>query len=195
MTREELPLSVVFREVFTFLAGRTDVVVFGAHAVNAYASVERMTQDVDVLATHAGPLAESLRAHLGTELHVAMRVREVIPGIGYRIYQLRDAKNRHLVDVREARVLPPFVDVGGVRIVELVELIAMKVVSMNARKGREKGLSDRLDLHRLLNAFPEHRAETGRVADRLQMGESAPAHLAVWRELVAEVITPDIEDE
>src|SRR5688572_20602852 len=43
MSREEIPLATIFREVFAFIEGRDDVVVFGAHAVNAYAQPERMT--------------------------------------------------------------------------------------------------------------------------------------------------------
>ena len=50
---EPLPLGRVFRVVLELLAGRTDAVVFGAHAVNAYVEDEkqRMTGDVDVLST------------------------------------------------------------------------------------------------------------------------------------------------
>ncbi len=190
MTHEEVPLAVVFREVAGFLAARTDAVIFGAHAVNAYANVERMTQDVDVLSTNAALLAEDLRSHLGSNLHIAVRVREVVPGVGYRVYQLRDVKNRHLVDVRQANVLPPFVEIGGVRVLEIVALLAMKVTSTTARRGREKGLSDRLDVHRLLNAFPHLRVEEGPVAERLRRDGAAEA-LATWCELVQEQIEPD----
>ncbi len=190
MTKEDLPLAVIFREVATFLSGRSDAVIFGAHAVNAYAHVERMTQDVDVLTTDGRRFAEALRKHLGDTFHIAVRVREVEPGIGFRIYQLRDAKNRHLVDVRHVGVLPAFIEVEGVRILELVPLIAMKVASLAARRGREKGLSDRLDLHRLLNVFPHLRSEHGVVADRLlDVGDEAL--LPLWTEIVNEQIEAD----
>ena len=46
---EALPLSKIHQAVFEFLQGREDVVLFGAHAVNAYVSELRMTQDVDLL--------------------------------------------------------------------------------------------------------------------------------------------------
>lgn len=193
MTHEELPLSEVFREVFVFLTERSDAVLVGAHAVNSYAAVERMTQDVDVLTTDARLLAEAIRQRLAGRFHIAVRVQEVEPGVGYRVYQLRDVRNRHLVDIRHTSTLPPHIVVDGVRVVELVELIAMKVTSMVSRRGREKGLSDRLDLHRLLNAFPALRAADGDVAARLMLrGEEAM--LPAWREVVTEQIEADPED-
>lgn len=193
MTHEDLPLALVFREVFAFLTDRRDAVVFGAHAVNAYAHVERMTQDVDVLTTNAPRLAEDLRAYLAKRLHIAVRVREVVPGVGFRIDQLRDSRNRHLVDIRQASVLTEHVETDGIRIVEIVELIAMKVSSMTARHGREKGLSDQLDVHRLLNAFPHLRAEDGPVADRLR-GMGAADSLESWRAIVRAPIEADDEE-
>ncbi len=194
MTHEELPLAVIFAEVAAFLAARPDAVLFGAHAVNAYANVERMTQDVGVLTTDGRALADDLRGHLAHRFHIAVRVREVEPGTGFRVYQLRDARNRHLVDVRQCPTLPPFVEISGIRVVELVELIAMKVASLHARRGREKGLSDRLDLHRLLNAFPELRVVDGAVAERLRVrGDEALQPL--WAEVVGERVEADEEGD
>jgi len=60
-----------------------------------------------------------------------------------------------------------FREIGRVRVVEAAELAAMKAIAIAARKGQEKGLSDRLDLHRLLRAFPDLRAENGPVPARL----------------------------
>jgi len=40
--------------------------------------------------------------------------------------------------------------------------------SIAARRGREKELSDRLDLHRLLRVFPGLRSDEGEVAERLR---------------------------
>jgi hypothetical protein len=51
LMREPLPLARIHDAVFEFLRGRTDAVVFGAQAVNAYVSEPRMTQDVDILST------------------------------------------------------------------------------------------------------------------------------------------------
>ena len=101
VTQEEVPLATIFREVLEFLAGRSDAVLFGAHAVNAYCDPERMTHDVDLLSTRAAGLAEDLRERLAERLRIAARVREVIPGQGFRVYQLRKPANRHLVDVRQ----------------------------------------------------------------------------------------------
>ncbi len=176
------------------LAERPDAVVHGAHAVNAYAATERMTQDIDVLCTQAANLAEAVRARLAERFHLAVRVREVVPATGYRVYQLRDAGNRHLVDVRGVAELPGHVDIGGVSVVELPELMVMKSRALAARRNREKGLSDRLDLHRLLNAHPELREPDGVVARRL----AAPADkaaLEAWREVVAERVEPDAEED
>lgn len=193
MNREDLPLAVVFNEVFSFLAERPDAVVFGAHAVNAYAKVERMTQGVDVLTPRAERLAEDLRAHLRDRFQLTVGVRPVARA-GLRAYQLRDGKNRHLVDVRQTHRLPPFRSVEGIRVVELVELVVMKVASMTARRGREKGLSDRLDLHRLLNAFPELRTADGAVAERLGVHEESVGLLRDWGELLLEKIEADHDE-
>jgi hypothetical protein len=152
-----------------------------------------MTQDVDVLCTHAPELAEALRAHLARRFHLAIRVREVVPAVGYRVYQVRDGGNRHLADVRAVAALPPTVEMDGVRVVALVDLLAMKARSLAARRNREKGLSDRLDLHRLLNAHPELRAPVGLVADMLRGPADGPA-LAAWREVIAERFEPDDDD-
>src|SRR5258708_34788726 len=108
MTHEEVPLADVFREVGRFLIGREDVVLFGAQAVNVYAETERMTEDVDVMSTRAEALTEELRQRLTERFRMATRVHVVVPGAGYRLYQVRKPKNRHLVDVRQADVLPAF---------------------------------------------------------------------------------------
>ena len=50
---EPLPLATLQHAVLEFLRGRDDVVVFGAQAGNAYVNEPRMTQDLDLLSTHA----------------------------------------------------------------------------------------------------------------------------------------------
>jgi hypothetical protein len=62
--REPLPLATIQDAVLEFLRGRTDAVLFGAQAVNAYVDEPRMTQDVDILSPRAAELAEELRAYL-----------------------------------------------------------------------------------------------------------------------------------
>src|SRR5215470_16932780 len=98
--KEPLPLSEIHTAVVDFLRGRDDVVLFGAHAVNAYVAEFRMSQDVDVQSTRGAEFAEELRQYLHDRFHIAMRVRQVSAGRGYRLYQARADGNRHLVDVR-----------------------------------------------------------------------------------------------
>src|SRR2546429_9745763 len=86
---EPLPLSKIQEGVLEFLQGRDDAVLFGAQAVNAYVSEPRATQDVDVLSTRAKELAEELRKNLSERFHIAVRIREIGEGKGFRIYQTR----------------------------------------------------------------------------------------------------------
>lgn len=194
MSREEVPLASIFREALEWLAGRDDAVLFGAQAVNAYCDPPRMTADLDVLSLDAAGLAEQLRGRLVDRFRIAARVRVVEPGLGYRVYQLRKPKNRHLADVRQVDRLPQSRRIEGVRVAEPADLAAMKVLSVDARRGKEKGISDRLDLHRLLRAFPALRGEVGDVADRLRAGSAPPSAFTTWREIVAERVEPDEDD-
>jgi hypothetical protein len=194
MAHEEVPLADVFREVGRFLIGREDVVLFGAQAVNVYAETERMTQEVDVMSTRAEAVAEELRRLLSDGFRIAMRVRVVVPGATYRLYQVRKPKNRHLVDIRQADVLPAFRVVEGMRVVAPEELVAMKVFAMDARRGRPKELSDRLDVKRLLLALPELKTDEGAVSDRLHAMGASNAVLTTWRDLVRAPNLADDED-
>lgn len=194
VTHEEIPLASIFREVLNFLVGRPNAVIFGAHAVNAYCEPERMTQNVDVLSTGAVELAEQLREHLAERLRIAARVREVIPGQGYRVYQVRKPTNRHLVDVRHVDALPPSQPFEGVQVIAPSELVAMKVISLVRRAGRPKAGTDLVDVQRLLLTFPELKLEEGVVSERLRY-LSAPADvLSRWREIAQAPIEPD-DDE
>src|SRR5215467_4635710 len=98
VVREPLPLATIHEAVLEFLRGRDDTVVFGATAVNAYVSEPRMTQDIDVMSTRAAELAEELRSFLNERFHIAIRIREVAKGRGYRLFQLQKTGIRHLVD-------------------------------------------------------------------------------------------------
>src|ERR1044071_8268161 len=93
---EPLPLSTIQQAVLEFLRDRDDVVVFGAQAVNAYVSEPRMTQDIDLLSTRAAEFVQELRDHLSERFHIAVRVRQVGEGRGYRLFQVRKSGNRHL---------------------------------------------------------------------------------------------------
>ncbi len=192
--REPLPLATIHDAILEFLRDREDAVLFGAHAVNAYVDEARMTQDVDIATTRAVELGEELRAFLNQRFHIAVRVRDIRDGLGYRIYQVQKPKNRHLVDLRPVKALPPAQRVNKVLVVTPPELIANKVMSMVGRDHKAKGVTDRADLYRLLLTFPEFKKEEGPVVERLRANEAPEEVLAAWTGLVAEEILPDDED-
>ena len=196
--REPLPLATIHDAVLDFLRGRDDAVLYGAQAVNAYVDEARMTQDVDILFPRAADLAEEIRAFLHEQFRIAVRVREVRGGIGYRIYQVRKPKNRHLVDLRSVQSLPPTQYVDGVSVLAPADLIAAKVVSTMSRPNTAKGLIDQADLRRLVLTFPELKTDLGPVHDRLEtaVAEGAtPTVLDTWKDLVAREILPEDEDD
>jgi hypothetical protein len=192
--REPLPLATIHDAVLDFLRGRTDAVLFGAHAVNAYVDDSRMTQDVDILSPRAADLAEELRAHLSQLFQIAVRIRIVAGGLGHRLYQVRKPKNRHLVDVRSVDSIPPHRVVDNVLVIPPADLIAQKVVSTVSRSGTAKRLTDLADIQRLLLAFPELKVFEGPVADRLRdSGDPGPV-LDAWRDIVAQEIVAEDDD-
>jgi hypothetical protein len=85
--------------------------------------------------------------------------------------------------------------VKKVLVVTPPELIANKVMSMVGRQHKAKGLIDKADLYRLLLAFPELKKAEGPVAERLRAAEAGEDVMAVWKELVAEEIEPEGEDD
>lgn len=192
---EPLPLATIHDAVLEFLRGRDDAVLYGAQAVNAYVRDPRMTQDVDIAAIEAVELAEELRKFLNKRFHIAVRVRDVRDGLGYRIYQVQKPNNRHLVDIRPVKELPPAQRVKKVLVVTPAELIANKVVSMSQRKHKPKGLIDQADLFRLLLTFPELKSTEGPVAERLRAAAVAPDVIAAWKEVVDQEILPEDEDD
>jgi len=193
--REPLPLATIQNAVLEFLRGRDDVVVFGAQAVNAYVSEPRMTQDIDLLSPRAEDLAHELRDHLSKRFHIAVRIRRVAGGLGYRLYQVRKTGNRHLVDVRPIASLPAARRIAQVLVMAPAELIATKVITYHQRRGKPKSGTDWRDLAMLLLTFPELKREPGPVADSLQAAGADPRVLAVWKELVAQEIEPADEDD
>lgn len=195
-TREPLPLATIHDAVLEFLRGRTDVVVFGATAVNAYVDEPRMTQDIDLMSTRAQELAEELREHLSERFHIAVRVRTVRGDKGYRLFQMQKAGNRHLVDVRPVALLPESRTIEGIRVLNPPELIAHKVVSYHARRGKPKAGTDWRDLAMLLLTFPELKSNSGKVSELLQTLGASEEVKNEWRGLVAEVISlPDDDSE
>ncbi len=83
---ESLPLSEIHEAVFEFIRRRDDVALFGAHAVNAYVSEPRMTQDVDLVSPRAETFTNELRDFLNRRFHIAVRIRKIASGRGYRLY-------------------------------------------------------------------------------------------------------------
>ena len=191
---EPLPLATFHDTVLEFLRGREDAALYDAQAVNAYVDEPRMTQDVDILSTRAAELAEELRAHLNERFRIAVRIRTVAQGIGYRLYQLRKPKNRHLVDVRHVVNLPPCNRLQEVLVPTPVELISHKVLSMISRPSTPKGLTDAADLRRLLLAFPDLKVAEGLVADALQAAAAGQQALQTWQELAIQEILPENDE-
>jgi len=191
--REPLPLATVHEAVLEFLRGRDDVVVFGATAVNAYVSEPRMTQDIDLMSPRAADLAEELLTYLSERFHIAVRVRVIGEGKGYRVFQIRKEGNRHLVDVRYVAVLPEAKLVDDVPVITAAELIARKVISFHSRRGQPKSGTDWRDLALLLLTFPELKTESGVVAEILN-SLGAREEMKTWAELVRQDISEPDED-
>jgi hypothetical protein len=94
-------------------------------------------------------------------------VREAA-GATLRVDPLRKPKSRHLVDIRQVGELAAFGRVDGIAVLDPAELTTLKAIAAAERVAQEKGLSDRLDLARLLRTFPALRADEGEVARRLR---------------------------
>jgi hypothetical protein len=193
--REELSLATIQGAVLEFLRGRDDAALFGAQAVNAYVSEPRMTQDIDILSPRALEIAQALRDYLGDRFHIAIRVRNVSQGRGYRLYQVRKPGNRHLADIRQTESLPQVQQISGVPVIAPADLIASKVISYHQRRGKPKSGTDWRDLAMLFLAFPELKSETGPVYHCLQTAGVGPQILDLWRELVAQEIEPEAEED
>ena len=193
--REPLPLSTIQDAVLEFLRDRDDAVLFGAQAVNAYVGQSRMTQVIDLMSSRAAELAEELREYLNQKFHIAVRIREVGEGRGYRLFQVQKSGNRHLVDFRSVEKLPSSRLIAQVLVMEPAQLIASKVVSYHQRRGTPKSGTDWRDLAVLLLTFPELKRDPGIVTDLLQTTGDNPNVMAVWQELVATAIESADEDD
>jgi len=196
--RESTPLSAIHQAVLEFLRGRDDAVLYGAQAVNAYVDEPRMSQDVDLLSTRAASLAEEIRAHLHARFDIAVRVRRVAGGAGHRVYQVREPKNRHLVDIRLVESLPAAQRVDELAVMTPVELICAKVQSMVNRPKTAKGLTDEADLRRLLLTFPALKTKIGIVRDRLEtavVGDDSTGVLSAWERLVEQEFLPEDDEQ
>jgi len=192
---ETLPLATIQEAVLEFLRDRDDVVVFGAQAVNAYVPEPRMSQDIFLLSPRAAELAEELRTYLSDRFHVAVRVREVADGRGYRLYQIQKTGNRHLVDIRLVTSLPPSQRIAQVLVVSPEELIALKVIAYHLRRGQPKSGTDWRDIAMLLLAFPDLKINDGLVAERLRAENASEEVMKLWQELVNQKIQTTDEDD
>jgi hypothetical protein len=194
--REQVPLATIHDAILEFLRGRNDAVVFGAQAVNAYVGEARMSQDIDLISTRAVELAEELRAHLSEHFHIAVRVRVIGAGKGYRLFQIHKPRNRHLVDLRPAEYLPRAERIEDVLVMSQPELIAHKVISYHARRGQPKAGTDWRDLAMLLLTFPELKKEQGAVSESLRSMKAGEEVMKAWSELVEqEIVEPNDDDE
>ena len=200
MVGEPLPLATLQQAVLEFLRMRDDVVVFGAQAVNAYVDEPRMTQDIDLLSTHADVVAQELCASLrqrfpkDLDQGIAVRTRRVGAGQGLRVFQARKSGNRHLVDLRSVEVLPAADRIAGVLVLAPAELIASKVMTYHQRRGQPKSGTDWRDLALMLLTFPALKCDPGPVGECLQAAGAAPEVLATWKDLVAQDIRRPQED-
>lgn len=193
---ETLPLATIQEAVLEFLRGREDAVVFGAQAVNAYVPEPRMSQDIDLLSPRAAELAEELRKHLSNKFHIAVRVREIADGRGYRLYQIQKSGNRHLVDIRLVSSLPPSRRIAEVLVATPEELIALKVLAYHLRRGQPKSGTDWRDIAMLLLVFPDLKTSDGLVAERLRAENAGMDVMKLWQELVnQEIQATDEGDE
>jgi hypothetical protein len=195
MMQEPLPLSTIQNAVLEFLRGRDDAVLFGAQAVNAYVPEPRMTQDVDLMSNRAAELAEELRERLSQEFHIAVRVRQVAGGRGYRVYQVQKSGNRHLVDLHVVNNLPQAQRIEQILVMSPAELIASKVIAYARRQGKPKSGTDWRDVALLLLTFPELKRVSGEVLERLQAAHADAQTLAIWQQLATQEIMPEDEDE
>ncbi len=193
--REPLLLATIQEAILEFLRGRTDAVLFGAQAVNAYVDEPRMSQDVDLLSPRAKELAEEIRAYLQERFRVAVRVREIGAGRGFRVYQIQKSGNRHLADIRSWRTTPLTQTIDQVLVAAPAELIAQKTIAYHQREGKPKAFTDRRDLAMLLLKFPELKRESSAVRERLIAADVDETILKSWREIVAEEIKPTEEDD
>jgi len=190
--RETLPLSKIQEAVLGFLQGRDDAVLFGAQAVNAYVSEPRMTQDVNLLSNRADELAEELKEFLSDRFHIAVRIKTVADGKGFRLYQIRSEGNRHLVDLRMISELPATKTIEGILVLSPVELLVSKVISYHSRRGKPKAGTDYRDLGMLLLRFPELKEK---VSENLRAKNVGEAVLETWTKILIQDFQFEDEDE
>jgi hypothetical protein len=191
--REPLPIATIQEAVLEFLRGREDVAVFEAQAVNAYVHEARMTQDIDLVSPRAEALAEELQDYLSERSHIAVRVRRVGDGRGFRVDQVRKEGNRHLVDVQSVETLPETRMIANVLVIAPAVLLAYKVIAYAQRRSSPKSGTDWRDIAMLLLAFPELKRDPGPVRERLEDLGAGEGILEVWKAFVEQEIKEEEE--
>jgi hypothetical protein len=99
------------------------------------------------------------------------------------------------VDVRPVASLPKSQTIEDIRVLTAPELVAYKVLSYNARRGKPKAGTDWRDLAMLLLTFPELKTELGPVSNALEALGATAAEMNTWRELVAQELSALNEDD
>jgi hypothetical protein len=97
--------------------------------------------------------------------------------------------------VTSVNTIPPHQVVEDVLVVPRADLMAQKVLSMVNRSRSAQGPSDLTDIRRLLLTFPELKAFEGPVSDRLRLAAAPQAVVDAWREIVAQEIVAEDDDE
>ena len=195
-TREPLPLATVHDAVLGFLRDRDDVVLDGSQAVNAYVDEARMTTDIDVLTSRPQVVAEQISQHLGATFAIDGQLRRMAGGVpGLRVFQQREPRNRHLVDVRFADPLPRSNRVQGVLVPRPAEVFARKLITRGSRRGKPKSWTDSRDLAVLSLRFPELKTDHGEVVEPLRALGASEMVLQDWAEFVREDIRAEEDDD
>jgi len=194
-SREPLPLARIHDGVLEFLRGRENCALIGAHAVNAYADEARMTPDVDIVSVDSIALAERVGSFLAERFCIAVRLDPIAHGKCLRIQQVREPKNRPLVDIWSASVLPPTQRVREVLVVSPPELIANKVMAISRRHNNALAGTDWRDAATLLLQFPDLKKTDGPVRIRLGAALADSEAITTWEELVHTEIRPDRDED
>ena len=125
---------------------------------------------------------------------MAARVREGSSKGSFRVFQQRQPRNRHLVDIRSVSREPRAERIEGLLVLRPDELVARKVIAYTVRRGQPKAGTDWRDIATLLLRFPELKTATGAVAERLAELAASEAVLRSWAEIVERPIEAETDD-
>ena len=123
-----------------------------------------------------------------------MRVREGTAQGSYPVFQVREPRNRHLVDLRTVTRVPKAQLIEGLLVLRPDELVARKVIAHTRRRGQPKAGTDWRDIATLLLRFPELKSVTSEVAERLAELGAARDVFDDWKDIVARPIESEKDD-